>query len=291
MDSNEILHCIVCGHNELMPLDRYKKAHLCMCLNCNLVFSTLKPNKEEIEHLQKQVKSKDPITKDSIKRYNHILDRFESYRKNNRLLDLDCNHGEFLMMAKERGWYVYGTSDTEESFETCANKGLNMHFGSLKLENFEDNYFDIVCARNILEHITDPNEEVKKIKRIIRKKGLLYATTPNFNSYLRYRLKENYSLISYPLRLVYYSRKPFKKLFKQNGFRVLETEDPWVSISSIFVTRAKTQVPLTEKSEFNDEDKSLLGRRYRKFVKRTLGPVLSFLGLGDYLKGWFVNKK
>jgi SAM-dependent methyltransferase len=253
------------------------------------VFSTLKPTHEELETEQRKLKRKDRITKDAIKRYHHILDRFEGYRKNNRLLDLDCNHGEFLQLAKERGWYVYGTSDTEESYNECEVKGLNMFKGSLKLDDFEDNYFDVVCARNILEHITEPNDEIKKIKRIIRRKGLLYATTPNFNSYLRYRLKEKYSLISYPLRLVYYSRKPFKRLFKQNGFKVLETEAPWVSISHIFVSRAKTQVPLTEKSEFNEEDKDLIGKRYRRFIKRTLNPVLGFLGFGDYLKGWFVK--
>lgn len=289
MINSEILHCVVCGHNELIPLDRYKDAHLCQCLNCSLVFSTQKPSHEELENEQKKLKRKDRITKDAIKRYHHILDRFEGYRKNNRLLDLDCNHGEFLQMAKERGWYVYGTSDTEESYNECVEKGLNMFKGSLKLDDFEDNYFDVVCARNILEHLTEPNEEIKKIKRIIRRKGLLYATTPNFNSYLRYRLKEKYSLISYPLRLVYYSRKPFKRLFRQNGFKVLETEAPWVSISNIFVSRAKTQVPLTEKSEFNEEDKNLLGKRYRRFIKRTLNPVLGFLGFGDYLKGWFVK--
>lgn len=289
MPNLEHLHCIVCGHDELIPLDRYKSAHLSKCLNCNLVFSTTKPTTEEIELLQKNIKSKDRITKDAYKRYSYILDRFENFRKNNRLLDLDCDHGEFLEMAKERGWKVFGTSDTEESFTACSEKGLDMYLGSLNLEHFEENYFDVICARNILEHIIDPNKELSKINTILRKGGVLYVTTPNFNSYLRYRLKEKYSIISYPLRLVYYTRKSFKRLFKQNGFKSLDTKAPWVSISKTFVSRAKTQTPITEKFEFNEEDKGMLNWRYYRFLKNLLNPLLSLLGLGDYLKGWFVK--
>lgn len=289
MQNLEHLHCILCGHDELIPLERYKSAHLCQCLKCNLVFSTNKPTAEEIDLLQKNIKSKDRITKDVYKRYSYILDRFENFRKNNRLLDLDCNHGEFLEMAKERGWKVFGTSDTEESLSTCREKGLEMYKGSLNLEHFEENYFDVICARNILEHITEPNIALTKINKIVRKGGVLYVTTPNFNSYLRYRLKEKYSIISYPLRLVYYSKKPFKRLFKQNGFKVLETEAPWVSISKIFLSRAKTQTPITEKSEFSEEDKEILEGRFYRLLKIILKPLLSFLGLGDYLKGWFIK--
>lgn len=289
MPNLEHLHCIVCGHDELIPLDRYKSAHLSKCLNCNLVFSTTKPSTEEIELLQKNIKSKDRITKDAYKRYSYILDRFENFRKNNRLLDLDCDHGEFLEMAKERGWEVFGTSDTEESFNACSERGLDMYLGSLNLEHFEENYFDVICARNILEHIIDPNKKLSKINTILRKGGVLYATTPNFNSYLRYRLKEKYSIISYPLRLVYYTRKSFKRLFKQNGFKALDTKAPWVSISKTFVSKAKTQTPITEKSEFNEEDKGMLNWRYYRFLKKLLNPILSLLGLGDYLKGWFVK--
>lgn len=287
--NSEYLYCILCGNDELIPLERYKDAHLCQCLKCNLVFSTQQPGSEEIEVLQKQKKWKDHITQGAYRRYSHILDRFEHFRKNNRILDLDCSHGEFLEMAKERGWKVYGTADTKEALELCRNKGLEMYEGSFNTEIFAEESFDIVCARNVLEHLTNPNEEVSKIRKIIRSGGLLYVTTPNFNSFLRFRLREKYSIISYPLRLVYYTRGPFKRLFKQNDFKVLETEASGVSISKRKVLRARIQPPITEESDFIEWEENKKESWFSLFQKKNLNPVFSFFGIGDFLKGWFIK--
>jgi 2-polyprenyl-3-methyl-5-hydroxy-6-metoxy-1,4-benzoquinol methylase len=280
-------YCILCGNDELIPLERYHAAHLCQCLKCDLVFSDQKPSNEQIETLQKRIKWKDHITPEAFKRYKHILDRFEHFRKNNRILDIDCSHGEFLEMAKERGWEVVGTADTKESLEICRSKGLEMYEGSLNLEAFPEDSFDIVCARNVIEHSLMPNEDVQKMRRILRSGGLLYVTTPNFNSFLRYRLKEKYSVISYPLRLVYYSRSTFKKLFRQNDFKILETEATGVSISKRRVVKAQIQAPMTEESDFIDRN----GQEnwFVRFQKRNLSPVFSFFGIGDFLKGWFIK--
>lgn len=287
--NNEHLYCILCGNDELIPLERYKTAHLCQCLNCYLVFSAQQPTSDEIETLQKRKKWKDHITDDTRRRYSHILDRFEHFRKNNRILDLDCSHGEFLEMAKERGWKVYGTADTEESLEICREKGLEMYEGAFNTEIFAEESFDIVCARNVLEHLTNPNEEVTKIRRIVRSGGLLYVTTPNFNSFLRFRLKDKYSIISYPLRLVYYTRRPFKRLFKQNDFKILETEASGVSISKRKIVRAKSQVPITEESDFIEWEEDGKERWFSRFQRKNLGPIFSFFGVGDFLKGWFIK--
>lgn len=285
--NREHLNCILCGHDELLPLERYQNAFLCQCLKCDLIFSDQKPTADEIEKLQKRIKWKDHITPEAYKRYSHILDRFEHFRSNGRILDLDCSHGEFLEMAKERGWNVVGTADTKEALEICKSKGLEMIEGALNLETFEEGSFDIVCARNIIEHSQTPNEVVQKIHRILRSGGLAYVTTPNFNSFLRFRLKEKYSIISYPLRLVYFTRPTFKKLFKQNDFKILETEATGVSISKRKLAQAKSQAPLTEESDFieSNENESW----FSKFQKRNLSPVFSFFGIGDYLKGWFIK--
>jgi 2-polyprenyl-3-methyl-5-hydroxy-6-metoxy-1,4-benzoquinol methylase len=286
----EHLHCIVCNHDELIPLDRYEKAHLVQCLNCNLVFSDKQPSQEEIDRIQRKEKWKDHITPEAIKRYNHVLDRFEHFRKTNRLLDLDCSHGEFLEMARERGWKVYGTADTSESLSLCRSKGLDICEGSFNFSDFDEDTFDIVCVRSVLEHVTNPNEILQKIRSVLRTGGLVYATTPNYNSILRIRLREKYSLISFPFRLVYYSRKPFKRLFRNNQFKVMETEVTGVSYSKKKLASAKKRVPLTEESDFLEWEFDENDGFVTRFMKRNLNPFVCFFGLGDFLKGWFIKQ-
>lgn len=290
MHSNKGEHsnCILCGSDELIPLDRYSAAHLCQCLKCDLVFSSVIPSERAIDEFQINQKWKEHITEDTQRRYSHLLDRFEHFRKNGRLLDLDCSHGEFLEMAKKRGWEVVGTADRQDALKICRDKGLEMVEGTFNLDGFSDEHFDIVCARNLFEHIANPNEELVKLNRILRSGGLIYATTLNFNSYLRFRLREKYAAISYPLRLVYYSRATFKKLFKQNGFKILETEASGVSIGKRKIARARIEVPITEESDFIEWDENRESS-FSRFQRRNLAPVFSFFGIGDFLKGWFVK--
>lgn len=285
----ELQQCVLCGSEELIPLERYSSAHLCQCLECHLVFSIQRPSSEQIELLQKRVKKKDRITYEAIRRYAYILDRFEHFRKTNRILDLDCSHGEFLEMAKKRGWEVYGTADTQEALETCEKKGLKMSGGAMNLSHFEDGFFDIVCSRNVLEHLIDPNTVLQKIHKILRSGGLVYVTTPNFNSILRYRLREKYSVISYPLRLVYYSNKTLKRLFRKNNFKILEIESTGVSLSKRKFATARTNVPQMEESEFIERGSEKKDSWVVRFQKRNLAPFVSFFSVGDFLKGWFIK--
>ena len=54
---------------------------------------------------------------------------------------------------------------------------------------------------------------------ILRDEGIIYVTTPNFNSLLRYKLKSNYNVITFPEHLSYYTPKTLARLFITNSFK------------------------------------------------------------------------
>ena len=79
-------NCIMCGSDRLKRMDRYAAAFLCKCRDCGFIFSQKIPSEEELSEYYKNYGQEEYISPITIKRYNELLDGFEKYRENNRIL-------------------------------------------------------------------------------------------------------------------------------------------------------------------------------------------------------------
>ena len=111
-------------------------------------------------------------------------------------LDVGCKGGYFLEEANKRGWTVYGTEFTSEAIKICKEKEFKIHEGILNPKSHKQK-FDIITSFEVIEHINNPQEELKNYDLILRD-GFICCTTPNFNSIGRRILKEKWNVISYP---------------------------------------------------------------------------------------------
>jgi 2-polyprenyl-3-methyl-5-hydroxy-6-metoxy-1,4-benzoquinol methylase len=282
--------CLVCKSDKLKTLNDYTKAHLVQCDSCGFVFAKPIPTLEELEKHYEQYERNDFFSPITIKRYHEILDSFEPYRKNGRLLDVGCGIGYFLEVAKTRGWDVYGTEFTDEAVEICDKKGINIHKGVLSIDNYEPDFFDVITSFEVIEHINNPREELRNFNTLLRKGGLVYITTPNFNSLLRYRLKSDYNVIVYPEHLSYYSPNTLTKVFHLSGFKKLKVQATGISLTRLRTSKGTSdQAYISE----NSDDEKLRGKfesnKILGMVKILLNYLLSFFGVGDSLKGYFVK--
>ena len=176
-------YCIVCSSGRLEDLEGYSKNYLTKCSDCGFVFAKRIPSERELVEHYDQYGRNDYLSPITIKRYNEILDQFEPYRKTNKLLDVGCGIGYFLEVAKKRGWEVYGTEYTDEAMRICSDKGIEMSHGALEDDTFDSGTFDIITSFEVIEHINNPAEDAQYIHKFLRKGGLFYLTTPNFNSF------------------------------------------------------------------------------------------------------------
>ena len=165
-----------------------------------------------------------------------------------------------------------------------------MKEGKLNPDNYSLENFDIITSFEVLEHINNPLEEISNFHKILRKGGLVYLTTPNFNSISRFYLKSKYNIITYPEHLSYYSPKTLKYLFKKVNFKTLKIESTGISI-----TRIKTSKGLSDQEFISEKsDDEILRTRIEKnillqLLKEILNFSLSLFGNGNSLKGWFVK--
>ena len=283
--------CLVCNSDKLKNMQAYFDAHeLVKCKSCGLVFMENIPSLEVLnKHYSNYSYSSEgylsPIT---VQSYNALLDEFEPYRKTNKILDVGCGRGWFLEAAKKRGWDVYGTEYSEEAIKICESNGLEMRHGKLNPDTFSSEEFDVITSFEVIEHINNPQEETSHIYNFLRKGGLFYLTTPNFNCYLRYYLKADYNIIEYPEHLTYYTRSTLKNLLKNQGFK----RDK-VLTTGISITRLKASTKTTSENfapnVSSDENlrQQIAGKWYLKKMKILINKVLTIFGIGLTLKGYF----
>ena len=277
--------------------DFYQKHQLVKCSNCGFVFMERIPSAEELDtHYAKYNYTVEsylsPIT---IKRYGLFLDEFEAYRRTNRILDVGCGRGWFLLEAKKRGWEVYGTEFSDVAIQMSEERGIKMEQGSLNDHSFSGLDFDVITSIEVIEHINNPLDETRHIHRLLRKGGLFYCTTPNFNAYLRYQLKDQYNVINYPEHLSYYTKRTLKRLFASQGFKPLKLLTTGISISRSITSKQSNNKEKKEKlisKESQDEKlrQQIEGKWYLGLAKTVVNKALTVLGLGISLKGYFVKR-
>lgn len=289
--------CLLSGSEDLKPLKGYEDHYLVKSKPLGFVFCSRIPTEEELQAHYAQysrVEYYSPITK---KRYQQLLHEWEPYRKTNKILDIGCGTGFFLETAKEKGWEVYGTEYTTNAMEICKAKGINMQQGRLKAEWYAPEMFDIVTSFEVLEHINNPVEEVKNINTILRKRGLFYLTTPNFNAAERLILKDKYNVIEYPEHLCYYTPKTLNYLLSHNGFRKVQIMTTGISLSRIKASMGKGQEDKAQPCEQvlsagNTDEKwrrRIEANDLIKLGKNLINLVLDIFHVGNSLKAWYVK--
>lgn len=287
-------HCLLCNSSELEKFDTYQEAGLVKCKSCSFVFSERIPTMETlIDYYSNNYQRTSYLSPITIKRYNELLDQFEPFRNTGRLLDIGAGYGFFLEIAKERGWEVHGTELTEEAVEHCRGKGITMFQGEFHHLNLDIESYDVIVSIEVIEHINTPIEYVETARKVLRTGGLFYLTTPNFNSILRYRLKEQYNVIEYPNHLCYYTSRTLTKLFTENGFQPMNMKTTGLSLTRLLTSKDKDK----DSGEFVCEtsDDEMLRFKIEKnpalrVLKYSTNGMLNIFSVGDSLKAQFIKK-
>jgi len=137
-------------------------------------------------------------------------------KKNKKLLDIGCGSGQFLYEMKELGLDVHGV----EPGEFDETERLNIKKGDLIKVRYPDNYFDIITMNHVLEHLNNPIETIKEIKRILKPGGAFIVGVPNTSSLANKIFRKNWLAYDVPRHLFNYSNKLLVQMLKQNEFKI-----------------------------------------------------------------------
>lgn len=234
------MKCSICKERTFKHLLKKDNLILVKCLNCGLVqigniveISDIKNYdyyKNKITLTQKELYN--PIT---TKRYINLLSKLEYYRKNNTLLDIGCGEGQFLSVAKEKKWQIEGIEIAPHAVAICKKFDDidNIYCGNFLGLDLKHDYYDVITMFEVLEHLTQPKDFLLKSHSILRKGGVLYLTTPNFNCINRLLLQKKWRCI-HKEHLFYFTHNLLKRIIKEANFKILEFETKHIDLPELF---------------------------------------------------------
>jgi len=246
MKQRELVGCSACGSdhyehypvhlNPWLPQDyTYSK-----CQKCDFVYVNPRPLPEEVEEIytahtnpfdQEQYEGLD-VEMDSLRR---LVKRIKAVKPTGRILDMGCGRGDFLRVAKDNGYEVYGS---DLSTAQGPHDDIEIFQGFLKDANLPSESFDIIVTRNTLEHIFNPNEDLQEINRLLKPNGLLYVKVPHVKYEEGWRCRAFFgfkSLFTPPVHLNHFSTHTLRTILSRNGFEFVswESEKPSKSSSKL----------------------------------------------------------
>lgn len=281
-------HCIHCGDPAPIRLKGYDRVPLLKCRRCRLVFAAQIPSGSELSayyaHYGQQHHAS-PLTRI---RYRQWLNAFAIYRRTGRILDIGCGVGFFLEEASAAGWEVFGTEFSDGLVRICRDKHIRMHQGPLDETCFAGLAFDVVVWIEVIEHINDPNRDLAQIFRLLRPGGLLFITTPNFNSVERRLLGERFNVIDWPEHLTYYTPATLRRVLMASGFRKKKITTTGISVTRLRGSLTGRTEPVTAATSADESIRKAAARNPLIGAgKYLINLLLNLTRSGLSMKGWF----
>lgn len=282
------MKCPCCSAEHLETIYRKHDLPVLRCNGCGQVFSGKTPCEEDIRKLYENYYSDGNTTLNEItqKRYAELLRRFRRYRETNRILDVGCGFGFFLSAAMDDGWRAYGTEISQSAFHYLEKLGIKddqVFMGEVADMGLEEGSFDVVTMFEVVEHLPDPLRVLREIYSLLRKDGLLYLTTPNYDSMNRYLLGNFWSIIQPHEHLFYFTVGSLGRLLGRVGYEVRSFRTTGWNYCEVLnhfgLRRTGSTYAAVQQARDRFERNGAL-----KFLKRNTDGLLSLMRLGDTIK-------
>ena len=158
------------------------------CANCGLIYTSPRlkePERvywgdSELYYAEARLIFEGRATHHRDPNYLAEIRRIERYKPTGRFLDVGCNMGMLLRLARERGWDVTGVEPSPSLARLAQRWGFPVFNCFLnELPRDQTGSFDVVALSDVFEHIPRPLEFLNDARRLLKHNGILYIKVPN----------------------------------------------------------------------------------------------------------------
>ena len=228
---NNTINCPACLRTDCDYWGNKNGFELYKSKNCGLIFVWPKPN--DTTHIYSRDyfsgatkgfgytnydQDKEPMRKVFLR----YLKEIEKYLPNKgRLLDVGAASGYFMNLASTAGWQTSGVEVSEYAVALAKEKGLSLTRGTLENMSPAVGQFQVITLWDVLEHVPNPEEDIKKINKLLEIGGVVAINTPDSSSMGATLLGPRWHLTLSPEHLFLFNKKSLKIILERNGFEVL----------------------------------------------------------------------
>ena len=286
----EHVPCALCGADDTRPRHHKFNLTVVQCNRCRLVYTNPRLPKAHLwtrysedyfwdEYMRGLEIGRDgQVDLDRFAvRNGPLLHLFQIYHPPpGRLLEVGAAAGLFMTSAQRAGWTVTGLEPLPAAAAYARGRlGLDVLEQTVEEAPFEAASFDGIACFETIEHVLDPLGTLRAIHRLLRPRGLLVLTTPNWEAFSRHALGAQWAVISPAEHIYYFAEGTLTPMLKRAGFS-------WVHYHRDFAPGPVEAM----NTRYTHALGSARQRLYAAFVK-TLGPwvvrEIQRRGLADQL--------
>ena len=235
---NPILHCPLCGSDQVKTKRTSNACSFVVCRICSLCFTHPYPEnsslfddyfwtKEYTDNFDEYIEPIFNSFKIKIQKVEHIIQR-----KVRSFLDVGCGNGLYLYAADRFGIKNIGTDIDNKNIEFARRKGLNAI--CIPIEKLETtNRFDFIHLKSVLHLVECPKTMIEVTRKLLSPDGLIYIEVPNqaslFSLLRKFRDRNTFGQLQPPFRNRAYSMKTLKYLLRETGLLIRQRDFPYPS--------------------------------------------------------------
>jgi 2-polyprenyl-3-methyl-5-hydroxy-6-metoxy-1,4-benzoquinol methylase len=140
-------------------------------------------NQGEIEHLEsfnEFYEKGDPMDRLMLEREMEIVRRYASGYGQRRALEVGCGDGLSTQLLSVHFPNLEVVEASRRNIELLRRRLPDVTCHNVLLEDFESaGRFDLIFFLNVIEHVEDPVQSLRKLTGLLRHEGLIFISAPN----------------------------------------------------------------------------------------------------------------
>ena len=228
--------CIACG-GKIGEFGRRDDFEILKCLRCGLG-KTSGVGRGSIERYHR-----DEIYNISRPQFSNIfkkrVDIIEKFLRGGRVLEIGCSTGLLLSIFKKKGWEVQGVEPSGIAYQLATKEGIPTKNTSFEKAKLKGNFYDLVVLNHVLEHMRDPRKVLEKVRRVLKKDGIVFIDVPNFGGLSARIWGIGWKYILPKEHKWHFTNEALQRLIKKAGLKVIYREtrsgiwdcsNPWLEV-------------------------------------------------------------
>ena len=277
------------------PAAKHRNIVLRRCLTCGLCFLegwSEAFDAELYEYYAVRLGQSKEVRYHSLNtaRHRDLLAALGGRLSGRRMLDVGCGEGHLVDTALSLGWAARGIDLARPAIELCQSFGLPCEELDFFSPTLDSERFDLLVMSELIEHVPFPGRFLERAEQLLRPGGLVYLTTPNFDSITRIIVGAEWKEI-HREHLSYFSPRTFSELVRRRtGLGLISLETRNIGVASLLTkVRGRRNLVLDEEQKQSKNSRAseqdvrtrVEGSRVLRSAKSAMNRVLTLSGRGD----------
>lgn len=239
---HEFRECTICGCNQTTPQitvysfvsQNFSKPEMpfklyLRCENCGNCFSKYSSSQRFKRNVENKfiipINEKVSLQSFDMRKLSYVSEVLSKVKKlncNKEFLNIGVGKGEILATALEYGYNVEAVEILEDKAQKVADI-LQIPINNCEFIEFEtDKQYSTIFIEYFLEFEFNIDKIFRKIHHLLEDDGVLWISTPNYNSAFSRLTRERCELWKNPLNLTLFDKCGLEKILQQHGFKAVD---------------------------------------------------------------------